>query len=130
MDEQMGTMEEKSVKRRRRYSAEFKQRVLAECAEPGVSVAGVALLHGINANLVQTWRREAREASAPRSLSPPPPASPPSEPAFIPVALPPSPAPVAGDIRIELRRGGTTVAVTWPLGAATECATWLREILR
>lgn len=126
----MGTMEEKSVKRRRRYSAEFKQRVLAECAEPGVSVAGVALLHGINANLVQTWRREAREASAPRSLSPPPPASPPSEPAFIPVALPPSPAPVAGDIRIELRRGGTTVAVTWPLGAATECATWLREILR
>jgi transposase len=86
MDEQMGTMEGKSVKRRRRYSAEFKQRVLAECAEPGVSVAGVALSHGINANLVQTWRREAREASAPRSLSPPPPASPPSEAAFIPIS--------------------------------------------
>jgi transposase len=130
MSEQMGTIEEKSVKRRRRYSAEFKRRVLAECAEPGASVAGVALSHGINANLVQTWRREAREASTPRPPPPAPPATPPSEPAFIPVALPPSPVPAAGDIRIELRRGGTTVAVTWPLGAAAECATWLREILR
>ncbi|MDZ5459266.1 transposase [Azohydromonas lata] len=126
----MGTIEEKSVKRRRRYNAEFKQRVLAECAEPGVSVAGVALSHGLNANLVQTWRREAREACAPRPPSSPPLATPPSEPAFIPVALPPAPAPVASDIRIELRRGGTTVAVTWPLEAAAECATWLREILR
>ena len=45
---------------RRRHSAEFKRQVLAECAQPGNSVAGVALAHRINANLVQKWRRQAR----------------------------------------------------------------------
>ena len=34
------------------------------------------------------------------------------------------------DIRIELRRGPTSITVTWPSGAAAECAMWLRELLR
>jgi transposase len=34
------------------------------------------------------------------------------------------------DIRIELRRGATTVSITWPGQAAGECAAWLREWLR
>ena len=43
----------------RRYSAAFKARVLRECAQPDASVAGTALAHGINVNLVHTWRRKA-----------------------------------------------------------------------
>jgi transposase len=34
------------------------------------------------------------------------------------------------DIRIELRRGATLIAVTWPTDAAAECAAWMRELLR
>jgi transposase len=42
---------------RRRHSAELKDKVLAACAEPGASVAAVALAHDLNANLVHKWRR-------------------------------------------------------------------------
>ena len=44
---------------RRRYSAELKAQILSDCAQPGASVASVALLHGINANIVHKWRRPA-----------------------------------------------------------------------
>lgn len=40
---------------RRTYTAEYKRGVVRQCGEPGVSVAGVALAHGINANLVRRW---------------------------------------------------------------------------
>ena len=43
--------------RRRRYSAELKAQVLAECEAPGASVAKVAMSHGINANVVHRWRQ-------------------------------------------------------------------------
>ena len=41
---------------RRRHSAELKTNVLAACDEPGASISGVALAHGLNANLVRKWR--------------------------------------------------------------------------
>jgi transposase len=44
----------------RRHGRELKALVLAECAEPGASVARVALKHGLNANLVHKWRRRSR----------------------------------------------------------------------
>jgi len=50
-------MTEAQNKTRRRHSAELKQQILAECAQPGASVASVALSHGINANVVHKWRR-------------------------------------------------------------------------
>jgi transposase len=48
---------------RRRHSAELKAQVLSECVRPGASVAGVALSHGIKANVVHKWRRLAGAAS-------------------------------------------------------------------
>ena len=103
---------------RRRHSAELKAQVLAQCAVPGASVASVALAHGINANVVHKWRRLAGATEAAAA------------PAFVPVSLPPAAAAVAPDIRIELRRGAACVAVSWPVSAAAECATWMRELLR
>jgi transposase len=46
--------------RRRRIvrSEQEKRRILAEASEPGVSVAAVARRHGLNANLLFTWRRQ------------------------------------------------------------------------
>jgi transposase len=40
---------------RRSYSREYKLEIVEECSVPGVSVAGVALSHRINANLVRRW---------------------------------------------------------------------------
>jgi transposase len=40
---------------RRTYSREFKLEIVQECSQRNVSVAGIALSHGINANLVRRW---------------------------------------------------------------------------
>ena len=45
-------MEDSKRVSRRRHAADLKRQVLAACAEPGASVAQVALAHGLNANLV------------------------------------------------------------------------------
>lgn len=44
--------------KRRYYSPELKTQVVAQCQVSGASVAGVALTHGINANIVHRWLRE------------------------------------------------------------------------
>lgn len=46
---------------RRRYSLDFKLKVLEEAAAPGASVAAVALRHRMNTNVIFRWRRMLRE---------------------------------------------------------------------
>ena len=56
-----GAQPDKSPGRRRRtYSDDEKQRLVAESFEPGSSVSGIAQRHGMNANLLFTWRRQMR----------------------------------------------------------------------
>ena len=50
---------------KRRHSVEFKARVVAACEARGASVAGVALAHGVNANLVRKWIIKKRRARVP-----------------------------------------------------------------
>ena len=102
---------------RRRHSAALKAQVLSECMHPGASVAGVALSHGINANVVHKWRRLADTAPLPVA-------------SFVPVALPAPPCPAPADLRVELRRGATSMTIAWPAAAAADCAAWMRELLR
>jgi transposase len=104
---------------RRRYGTELKQQILAECAEPGASVADIAMAHGINANVVHKWRRLASGAVPAAAI-----------PAFVPVSLPPATCAPTPEIRIELRRGATQITLSWPLAAANQCAAWMRELLR
>ena len=40
---------------RRRYDPATKRRLVEACLQPGVSLAGVALRHGVNANLLRKW---------------------------------------------------------------------------
>ena len=113
------------VRRRyRRHSVEFKAEVMAAC-QPGVSVASVALAHGLNANLVRLWLSQQRKALARPETLPKDDA-----PAFVPVKLEERTQPQPQDIRIELRRSATTITVTWPASAGAECAAWMRELLR
>jgi len=112
-------------RRRRKHSAEFKAHVVAACSKPGVSSASVAMANGINANLVRRWVKDAEDdveaVVAPKAVKP-------TVAKFVPLPLP-SPAPVS-EVRIELQRGATKVVVTWPSTAASECAAWMRELLR
>ncbi|WP_256658145.1 transposase [Pseudomonas sp. D(2018)] len=77
---------------RRSYPKSFKAQVVDECTQPGASVAGVALSHGLNANLVHKWirRQQAQLPAVPSS--------------FIPIPLVPSlPAtPSAADMAIQI----------------------------
>ena len=107
---------------RRRYGADAKARVLAECDEPGMSVAKVAMAHGINANVVHRWRQLTRDSAAAVEAG---------GGEFVAVTLPAKPDPTpAGDIQIQLRRGATEMTIVWPVSAATEFAAWMRELLR
>jgi transposase-like protein len=117
-------------RRRRRHSAAFKAAVVKECMRPGVSIAAVALAHSLNANMLRKWVIDAENALPAKSkkgstevIEDAMPA-----PTFVPLALP---APtVESEIRIKLQRGGTTVTLVWPAGAARECAAWLSDWLR
>ena len=113
-------------RRRRRYSAEFKAEAVAACQQPGVSMAGVALTRGLNANLLRRWVVEAEQAG---SVTVSPRRAPvESSSGFVPVPLMSSPAEPA--IRIELRSSSGVVIVQWPVSAASECAALLRELTR
>ncbi|MDD3938085.1 transposase [Rhodoferax sp.] len=109
--------------KRRFYSPELKLQVVGACAQPGASIAGIALQHGINANIVHRWLREHGHGTLIRR-----------QPTFVPVTLSattePATAPPTADIRIEVKRVNTTIVVHWPLAGGAACAQWLRECLQ
>jgi transposase len=116
-------MEVEPSHKRRRYGAELKAKILAECNAPGTSVAKVAMSHGINANIVHGWRKLAREGTAAIDVV---------QREFVPVAVAPTPGVRPRDerIEVELRRGTLTIKIVWPLSAAAGFAAWTRELLR
>ncbi len=124
-------------RRRRLHSDEFKANAVALAAQPGMSMAAVAMSLGINANLLRRWVRDAEiqprrpePVDAPKALPGVTPG--PAVSGFVPVHLPaPAEAPAPpGDIRIEVRRGAVHVVMTWPAALVSECGGWLRDLLR
>ncbi len=104
-------------KRRRRYPPEFKAQVLRECEQSGASIAGVAVRHGLNPNLVHKWRK-ARAASAPSDFLRLP----------APINTPIAPEPVTVRMEVPTPRG--TLVVHWPLNDLSQSVTWLRALTR
>jgi transposase len=91
--------------RRRFYTEEQKRQIVAETLIAGASVARIARQHGINANVVFTWRKQMRQvAPATAALLP-------VQVAPAPIAPPPKrrrgrkPVAEAGFIEIELAGG-------------------------
>ena len=101
--------------------------MLQACRQPGASVATIARLHGLNANVVHRWRVDERNAVMPAIQKPPS--------GFLAVNITPEivvapeliPAP---DIRVEVTRANATIVIKWPLQDSAACAAWLRECLR
>jgi transposase len=59
------------IGRRRRFTADFKARVIEETLVPGAVVSDIARRHGLAPQQVFTWRREARRlALSPDSKTP------------------------------------------------------------
>jgi transposase len=130
----MHTMASEAIAQRRKrryYSPELKTQVVAQCQVSGASVAGVALAHGINANIVHRWLREQTVQQMPAArnefmaLALKPAAM--QQPAPAPASKPANPS---SDIRVEVWRSAGTVTVNWPLEDAASCAAWLREWLK
>ena len=89
---------------RRTYSKSFKLQLIKESSQRGASIAGVALAHGINANLLHKWRRQHEKRNTPAPT------------ALIPIAVVPEPvastlpaAERSNAIEIELPRARITV---------------------
>lgn len=103
-------------RRRRHWSADEKQRIIAETFEPGASVSLVARRHDLNANMLFTWRRQVgAAASLPAGAAV----------TFVPAAITAEPAPIvspayavaAGRMEIVLS-GGERLIVSSDVDAA------------
>lgn len=113
-------------RRRRTHGEAFKQAVISACSEPGVSVAGVALANGLNANQMRRWTHE-------RGIEPPSRSTPDAveiagrvEPRFVAVQVAPASEPL---IRLDAQRDIARVTLEWPIQAAEACGAWLRDWL-
>lgn len=106
---------------RRSYSKSFKARVIQECAQPGASIASVALNHSLNANLVHKWIRVQTQKST--AL----------QPAFIPLPMQLAGAEsqaASSNICVEIQHPRGAIKVNWPTDSAAACAAFLRDLLR
>lgn len=120
---------------RQRYTSEFKSEVIAKACQPHVSIASVALAHGLNANMLRNWMQNADPSYIKRrptlsnvdkaaSIS--------NTPAFLPVSFPENNTPKSDgrSIEIEVNKSGATIKVKWPVHASSSCLVWLREITK
>lgn len=104
------------MRERKSYSKSFKAQVVHECQQPGVSVAAIAMSHGINANVVRRWLPLFRDQQAVVL------------PAFVPVNVAPvnSKPKAQASAVIELPFGEQTITVKWPAADPEGCAQFVR----
>ena len=116
----------------RTYTREFKAELVAACQQPGVSIAGLASRHAMNANVLHRWLKEHKRSGCHQLIGPHPSGTPVAAshpPAFIPLKLP-TVVHEPSEIKVEIRRGALSMTVTWPLGATADFAQWATAILK
>jgi transposase-like protein len=119
---------------KRTYSAETKAELMAACSAPGASIAAVASANGMNANVLHRWLKESSQSRPPINGGADATAvdiTAQHVPSFI--ALPlltKSAEPVEREIKVEVRKGGLVMTVTWPMSAASEFACWSASVLK
>jgi transposase len=101
------------MRQRKSYPKSFKAQVVQECEQPGVSVAAIAMRHGINANVVRRWLPLYRD-QPPAAL-----------PAFIPLKVE-AKRPTEASVVIELRIGQQALTVKWPISDPEGCTRFIR----
>ncbi len=116
------------AKKRRTYSAEFKQQIVQACKAPDVSiasVASVALQHGLNTNLVSKWIRLI-DAKPGNDRSPLP-----NKPAFIALScsapLDPTPTDML-TVQITLPHSKAEIGLKWQVSEISALAELLKAL--
>lgn len=117
-------------RRRRRHDPKFKAQVIEACLQPGVSVAAVALANGLNANYLRRWIKEHRERATANEIEEPAEASNAKAAVLVPVKIDLPALAEPGEIRIDIRRGQTTVQMAWPVGHTALLGECLKALLR
>ena len=115
------------AKKRRTYSAEFKQQIVQACKAPDVSIASVALQHGLNTNLVSKWIRLI-DAKPGNDRSPLP-----NKPAFIALSCsaPLDPTPTPTDmltVQITLPHSKAEIGLKWQVSEISALAELLKAL--
>lgn len=103
------------MRQRTSYPKLFKNQVVQECFQPGASVTGVAMSHGINTNVVRKWL----PLYCDQKLT--------HLPAFLPVKLEPN-IQSEKSVSIELSCGQKTTTVKWPASDPDGCARFVRGL--
>lgn len=107
-----------TMRQRTSYPKPFKAQVVQECLQPDVSIASIALRHGINANLVRKWIPLYRDRQQ-------------ALPAFVPLTIKPESAPAQPTLaRIEIPFKQQTLTVTWPTVDPDGCARFIRGLVK
>ncbi|HAV6043788.1 TPA: transposase [Acinetobacter baumannii] len=113
------------AKKRRTYSAEFKQQIVQACKAPDVSIASVALQHGLNTNLVSKWIRLI-DAKPGNDRSPLP-----NKPAFIALScsapLDPTPTDIL-TVQITLPHSKAEIGLKWQVSKISALAELLKAL--
>ncbi|WP_347454818.1 IS66-like element accessory protein TnpA [Acinetobacter thermotolerans] len=113
------------AKKRRTYSAEFKQQIVQACKAPDVSIASVALQHGLNTNLVSKWIRLI-DGKPGNDRSPLP-----NKPAFIALScsapLDPTPADML-TVQITLPHSKVEIGLKWQVSEISALAELLKAL--
>lgn len=105
------------MRQRTSYPKLLKAQIVQECLLPDVSIASVALRHGINTNLVRKWIPIFRD-QLPSTL-----------PAFVPLKLETTSVPVQQAVaNIEIGFGKQTLRVGWPTSDPEGCARFIRGL--
>ena len=103
-------------------TAQFKSQLIKLALEPGASVAGVAIEHGVNPDLLGRWIREIGGVCSP--------------PAFLPVRLEPAnrvqptAVPANEPIQINLERGDIHIQLKVDSRQITELGQLLHQVLQ
>lgn len=108
---------------RRRFSREFKRQLVEQC-QSGVSVAGIAMSHGINPNQLHRWIRETRTQGMelPERVA--------ATIKLMPVSVQVPQSSDAGCmIEITLPGKDRAIALRWPVSSASGLAELLRDLL-
>ena len=113
------------AKKRRTYSAEFKQQIVQACKAPDVSIASVALQHGLNTNLVSKWIRliDAKPGND-RSLLP-------NKPAFIALSCSAPLDPISTGmltVQITLPHSKAEIGLKWQVSEISALAELLKAL--
>lgn len=128
-------------RRRRTYTAQFKTDLVAQCMDPAVSLAAVAIEHDLNPNVLRRWVIEherlglhdadAQSAGDRTELAPAPANWLPFVPVQTVATEQRSARPSQPEARIALTLGGRglTLTLDWPVAEHQALAQWTRQVL-